>query len=73
MRMASPTPQMRSAPGRTCVSAVQSSVKVFCWSGWTKARSPSKSMSTPSAWGICFRIRMIPMEASIPLMTVDGK
>jgi len=23
--------------------------------------------------GVCFKIRMIPMPASIPLMTLDGK
>ena len=35
--------------------------------------SPSGSGSWPRTWGICFRIRITPMAASSPLMTLEGK
>ena len=35
--------------------------------------SPSGSLSCPTTWGICFRIRMTPMAASNPLITLDGQ
>ena len=35
--------------------------------------SPSGSGSWPRTWGICFRIRITPIAASRPLITLDGK
>ena len=49
------------------------SENVFSWSGCWNAMSPSGSGSWPRTCGICFRIRITPMAASRPLITLDGK
>ena len=50
-----------------------SSEKVFLLSGCEKAISPSGSGSCPIAWGVCFKIKIKPIAASSPLMTLEGK
>ena len=61
-----------AAPGWMSSNRSPSSENVFSWSGCWNDISPSKSVSWPSKWGICLRIRITPMAASNPLITLDG-
>ena len=63
----------RAAPGWMSPSSRPNSENVFASSGCRNAMSPSGSGSWPRAWGICFRIRITPIAAIRPLITLEGK
>ena len=63
----------RAAPGWMSPSRRPNSENVFASSGCRNAMSPSGSGSCPRTWGICFRIRITPIAAIRPLITLEGK
>jgi hypothetical protein len=67
------TRPITAAPGWRPSSSRTSSENVFSRSGCRNARSPTGSGSWPRTWGICFRTRIVPIAASRPLITLDGK
>jgi hypothetical protein len=72
-RKARLTPAIRIAPGVT--AALRLSVireKVLMPFAVENSKIPSASRSKPTACGICLRIRIRPIAASMPVMTDDG-
>ena len=72
-RTASDNSPISIAPGSRSETEEKSSERVFLPSDCRKPMSPSGSASWPTAWGICLRIRIRPIAASRPLMTLEGK
>ena len=72
-RTARDTSPTIKAPGSRSNKEEKSSEIVFLPSAWRKPMSPSGSASWPTMWGICLRMRIRPMAASRPLMTLEGK
>ncbi len=62
-----------SAPGvRLAVRLCHSKEKVLPPPCTRNSKLPSKSPSKPTRWGTCFRIRISPIAASMPVMTDEG-
>ena len=72
-RIATDTSPTINAPASKSNREEKSSEKVFLPSACRKPMLPSGSASCPTAWGICLRIRIRPMAASRPLITLEGK
>ena len=64
---------IKVAPGLIKLRELIISEKVFSPSRWKKAKFPSRAELYPKKCGICFKIIMIPIPVSIPLITEDGK
>ena len=72
-RIAMDTSPTINAPGSKSKREEKSSEMVFLPSACRKPMLPSGSASWPTMWGICLRMRIRPMAASRPLMTLEGK
>ena len=73
IRIPNPTIAITVAPGEMFSKALKISENVVSPSTCENEKSPSGSASYPKKCGICFRIMIIPIPESIPLMTEEGK
>ena len=66
--------RLRAAPPAFVVTCARGSSDTVVWpSGCSNVSSPTGSASQPTTCGICFSTIRMPMPASIPLITADGK